>query len=97
MTLPEPSIVLSVDSTPPHIEQGRYRPAEHGGSHHEGSPLRPMKIKNVNVTVARMLAATGEDRHLGQASTSTIRLCKKAWMPAVQALSRASSMRYERL
>jgi hypothetical protein len=56
-----------------------------------------MRIKNVNVTVARVLTATGEDRHLGQASTSMIRLCKKAWMPAVQALSRASSMGYERL
>jgi hypothetical protein len=33
MTLPDPSIVLLVDSTAPHREQGRYRPAEHGGSH----------------------------------------------------------------
>jgi hypothetical protein len=70
MTLPDPSIVLLVDSTAPHIEQGRYRSAEHSGSHRERT---------------------------GQASTSMIRLCKKAWMPAVQALSRASSMRYERL
>jgi hypothetical protein len=53
-----------------------------------GRPLRPMRIKNVNVTVARMLTATGEDRHLGQASTSMIRLCKKAWTRGASAFTR---------
>jgi hypothetical protein len=64
----------------------------HGGGIPADTDTWAKVVQCSGAQVNGMLVCSGASSH----STSMIRLCKKTWTPAVQALSRAFSTRYAR-